>query len=168
MPSKLRRGRASRRQVGGAQAQQALVTLLRAADRARGRLAAVIEPHGITGPQYNVLRILRGAQADGLPTLSIAERLIERAPGITRMLDRLERQDLVVRERRMDDRRCVHCRLTTRGLALLRRLDEPVSRANQDVFAEFSADDVTHLAKMLERVARTDPTDDIAGAAHED
>jgi hypothetical protein len=56
------------------------------------RLAGVVEPHGVTLQQYNVLRILRGAGEGGLPTLEIAQRMIEHAPGITRLLDRLERK----------------------------------------------------------------------------
>ena len=70
-------------------ADEAVVTLLRTADRLRTALSSVVEPHGITLQQYNVLRILRGAGTDGLPTLEIAERMIGQAPGITRLLDRI-------------------------------------------------------------------------------
>ena len=63
---------------------------MRAADLVRRRVTCVLEPHDITGQQYNVLRILRGAGAEGLPTLEIAQRMIEQTPGITRLIDRLE------------------------------------------------------------------------------
>src|SRR5437588_284781 len=80
-------------------AQEAAVTLLRTAEIVNRHLDSVIAHSGITGQQYNVLRILRGAGAEGLPTLEIASRMIEQAPGITRLLDRLETKKLVERRR---------------------------------------------------------------------
>ena len=77
-------------------AEEAAVTLMRTADVLRRFIGTVIEPHGITSQQYNVLRILRGAGERGLPTLEIAERMIESTPGITRLIDRLETKKLVV------------------------------------------------------------------------
>src|SRR6202165_2131340 len=92
--------------------QQATLGLLRTADAVKRSLAQVIEPYGITPQQYNVLRILRGAGEEGLPTLSIGERMIEQTPGVTRLLDRLEAKGLVARCRGESDRRQVFCRLT--------------------------------------------------------
>ena len=107
-------------------AQEATLALLRTTDLVRRRLAAVIEPHGVTLQQYNVLRIRRGAGADGLQTLEIAHRMVEQAPGITRLLDRLEAKRLVRREPPVGDRRFVICRIVEvvlhskeRGLELL-------------------------------------------------
>src|SRR5437763_14199482 len=74
--------------------QEATLGLLRTAEAMKRSLAQVIEPHGITPQQYNVLRILRGAGSDGLPTPSIGERMIEQTPGGTRLVDRLERTRL--------------------------------------------------------------------------
>ena len=71
-------------------AGEAVVTLLRTADRLRTFLEATLQPHGVTLQQYNVLRILRGAGDEGLPTLEVADRMIEQTPGVTRLLDRLE------------------------------------------------------------------------------
>jgi MarR family transcriptional regulator, organic hydroperoxide resistance regulator len=122
------------------------------ADRVRVFVESLIEPHGITGQQYNVLRILRGAEPDGLPTLTIADRMIERAPGITRMIDRLEAKGLVARDRRGADRRCVHCRITARGLELLRSLDRPVDAAERAAFAALNEKELTQLTALLERV----------------
>ncbi len=104
-------------------AQEALVALFRTTDLLRRELARVLEPAGITPQQYNVLRILRGAGEAGLPTLEIVTRMIEQAPGITRLLDRLERKTLVQRERCPEDRRRVTCRIAPAGLELLARLD---------------------------------------------
>src|SRR5713226_820902 len=110
-------------------AQEAVVGLLRTTDRVRRTLAGVVEPQGVTLQQYNVLRILRGARPSGLPTLEIAARMVEHAPGITRLLDRLEAKTLVRRQRRDDDRRQVMCRITPAGLRLLAGLDPGLQRA---------------------------------------
>ncbi|MGH2690413.1 MAG: MarR family winged helix-turn-helix transcriptional regulator, partial [Actinomycetota bacterium] len=68
----------------------AVLGIIRAADVLRRRGAVLFAPYGLTLQQYNVLRILRGARPDGLCTLTIADRMIEQAPGITRLIDRLE------------------------------------------------------------------------------
>src|SRR5918912_1912123 len=99
-------------------ARSAYATLLSAADRVRTSFDTVCSRFDITAQQYNVLRILRGAEPEGLPTLIIAERMIERTPGITRMVDRLAAKGLVAREVRPHDRRCVFCRITRKGLKL--------------------------------------------------
>ena len=130
---------------------RAIVSLWGSADRVRAFLASVLEPHGVTVQQYNVLRILRGADPEGLPTLAVAERLIERAPGITRMIDRLESKGLVAR-RRGDDRRCVHCTITPAGLALLAQLDRLVDRADRDAFAGLRPAELKRLVALLERL----------------
>jgi DNA-binding MarR family transcriptional regulator len=142
----------SRRSQAGSEVPEVLVALYRAANMVQAFLERVIHPHGITGPQYNVLRILRGAGPNGLPTLTIVERMIERAPGITRMIDRLERKGLVERERGTDDRRCVHCRITRAGLDLLKRMDRPVEQADRDAFAGLSSREMEQLAKLLQRI----------------
>lgn len=125
---------------------------MRASDALRRRLTEVVAPHGITMQQYNVLRILRGAGADGLPTLAVGERMIERTPGVTRLLDRLEADGLVARHRCDQDRRRVFARITERGLALLGRIDDPLASAEDSVFEGFEADELRGLIRELERV----------------
>jgi DNA-binding MarR family transcriptional regulator len=132
--------------------QEAAVTLLRTADVLRRHLDAAIERQGITGQQYNVLRILRGAGTDGLPTLEIAARMIEQTPGITRLIDRLETKKLVERQRRTDDRRCVYCRITATGLTLLALLDEPVRTAADHAFHAVNKLELAQLVTSLDRL----------------
>ena len=132
--------------------QAALVALMRTSDVIRRELAAVIEPHGITLQQYNVLRILRGAGEAGLPTLEIAHRMIEEAPGITRLLDRLEDKGLVARERCRADRRQVLCHLRSAGLELLAGLDEPVGQADARLLGRLSTQDQQTLLAFLDRI----------------
>src|SRR5438552_15279247 len=117
-------------------AQEAAVTLLRTAEIVNRHLDSVIAHSGITGQQYNVLRILRGAGAEGLPTLEIASRMIEQAPGITRLLDRLEAKEMVRRERCAHDRRQVLVWITDRGRKLLATLDEPIAQTDHAIVGE--------------------------------
>jgi DNA-binding MarR family transcriptional regulator len=126
--------------------------LLRTADAIKRSLAHVVEPHGITPQQYNVLRILRGAGSDGLPTLTIGERMVEQTPGVTRLIDRLERKGLVVRTPCPKDRRRVFCQITTKGLELLQELDEPVNRWDVQTVSILPPSDVDSLIKLLDRV----------------
>ena len=126
--------------------------MLSTADKVRTFFETVCAPFDITGQQYNVLRILRGAEPDGLPTLTIAERMIERTPGITRMIDRLEAKGLVAREVRPHDRRCVYCRITQKGLSLLKLLDEPVEEANRVAFRGLGAAELGQLVTLLAKV----------------
>jgi DNA-binding MarR family transcriptional regulator len=132
-------------------AQEAMVALLRTADVVNRLVDSVIERHGITGQQYNVLRILRGVGDKGLPTLEIAERMIEQTPGITRLIDRLEAKKLVTRERCATDRRQVFCRISAAGLALLVKLDEPVRAAGDEALHQLSKKDIAQLLELLDR-----------------
>jgi DNA-binding MarR family transcriptional regulator len=135
-------------------AQEATVAILRTADVVRRRLAEAVEPHGVTLQQYNVLRILRGAHPDPLPTLEIGERLIERMPGITRLLDRLEEKGLVRRERYSEDRRLVHCWITKAGLDLLSEMDGEVDEADDDAVRPLAPRELKLLIELLARVRR--------------
>ncbi len=135
-------------------AQEALLGLFRTADAVGRVVAAAIEPYGITAQQFNVLRILRGAMPDPLPTLDIGERMIEQTPGITRLLDRLEAKGLVSRSRCATDRRQVHCRITPAGLKLLDVLDEPVRQAGTAVMRPIGAAGQKHLVALLDHVRR--------------
>ena len=134
--------------------QEAAVSLMRTADLVRRSVAAVVEPHGITPQQYNVLRILRGAGERGLPTLEISERMIEQTPGITRLVDRLQSKKLVVRRRCTTDRRQVFCRITESGLALLAGLEKPLRDAEDAALAKLSSKELGQLVMLLDK-ART-------------
>jgi DNA-binding MarR family transcriptional regulator len=134
--------------------QEATVALLRTADLVRKSVAAVTERYGLTPQQFNVLRILRGAGADGLPTLDIAARMIEEAPGITRLLDRLEAKNFVSRIRCERDRRQVFCRITDAGRSVLAALDEPLRESEDASLATLSERQLAQLIALLEK-ART-------------
>lgn len=129
--------------------QEASLSLLRSADALRRLYAVVMEPFGITFQQYNVLRILRGAGEAGLPTTEIAERMIERSPGLTRLIDRLEAKGWVERARTKEDRRQVICTITGKGQQLIGDVEGPVRAAEQAAMARF---DETGIDKFIENL----------------
>lgn len=131
---------------------EAYLALLRTADEARRLLSDFLENQGITLQQYNVLRILRGAGTEGLPTLTVADRLIERTPGVTRLVDRMEEKGWISRERCTVDRRRVWCRITPEGLALLERLDAPVRRVDDTLAHALDDAELSELVELLARV----------------
>jgi DNA-binding MarR family transcriptional regulator len=132
--------------------QEAVVALLKTSDDLRRATEALLAPYGITLQQYNVLRILRGAGDDGLPTLEIGERMIEQAPGVTRLLDRLEAKKLVRRERCPEDRRQVTCRISDTGLSLLARLDKVGIAGDDTLLRPLSLADQQALVRLLDRI----------------
>jgi len=139
-------------------AHEATVGLLRTADLLRQAVAEVVEPLGLTPQQYNVLRILRGAGDAGLPTLEIADRMLERAPGITRLLDRLEHKKLVRRERCAKDRRQVLCFPTTKALVILAELDPAIEALETRSMATLHEDDQQRLIDALDAVRAAHPS----------
>jgi DNA-binding MarR family transcriptional regulator len=130
-----------------------VIALLRTADVVRRHFTGIVEPHGITLQQFNVLRILRGAGESGLPTLEIVERMIEETPGITRLLDRLEAKHLVRRERCSADRRQVLCWITEEGREVLEALDGPIEEADRAVVAGLRKPDLATLVLYLDTLS---------------
>jgi DNA-binding MarR family transcriptional regulator len=124
------------------------------------RTAALLERHynqivtkrGITIQQYNVLRILRGAGARGMPTLVIRDRMIHEAPGITRLIDRLEQSGFVRRERQEADRRQVVCYITPDGAEMLSMLDAEVAAADNAAVSMLDPEERAELTRLLDAV----------------
>ena len=133
-------------------AQEGVVSVMRTADLLRRGMAALVEPLGITVQQFNVLRILRGGGPDGLPTLEVGARMVEEAPGITRLLDRLERKGLVRRQRCPKDRRQHLCWITPQGLDLLASLDEPVVTRSREMLKGLNRGEQAALVRLLDRL----------------
>ena len=129
-------------------AQEAMVSLLVAAGHVSRALEDVCAEHGITHDQYNVLRILRGAHPAGHPRYAIAERLMDRAPDVTRLLDRLERAGLVERYRSDEDRRLSISRVTDRGLRVLKSIDPAVLAVHERFGAGMNDAELAELARL--------------------
>ncbi len=131
---------------------EAILGLLRTSEIVRNFMIDEIGLEGITLPQYNVLRILRGAGPDGLPTLEVADRLVERTPGVTRMITRLVAKDLVARKRCSEDRRVVYCKITLAGLGLLKKYDRRVRDADKAVVSMLSKNEIKQLIGLLDHI----------------
>jgi len=134
---------------------RAFIGLQKAADALGQQAEQLLKSNGLTGAQYNVLRILRGAEPDGLACSDVGDRMISHDPDMTRLLDRMEKHSLITRQRQKDDRRVVKTRITPTGLDLLRRLDRPVRELHKSQFRDIPAARLRALIELLgEIVAR--------------
>ena len=138
--------------------QEAMLNVLRTSDLFQNRFGRLFREFGLTSSQYNVLRTLRGA-GEPLPSLEIADRLIQVVPAITGLIDRLEKQGLVTRERCTQDRRVVYVAITPAALDLLNQLDEPVSQLHHTLAGHLSRTELKELSQLLEKM-RSSMNDD--------
>ena len=136
-------------------AEEAYLNLLRTAAVLSARFEGVFKPTGLSEPQYNVLRILRGVGGCGLPTTEIGARMIARVPDVTRLVDRLEAAGLAERCRIAGDRRVVQVKITRKGLQTLAGLDEPLTRLNRELFRHMSRPELGEMSRLLEKARQT-------------
>jgi DNA-binding MarR family transcriptional regulator len=137
----------------GSPEEVAFLDLLRTTDMLSRGMAGILKRESVSPTQYNVLRILRGSP-DGLGCGEIASRMITRDPDVTRLLDRLEKRELISRCRETEDRRTVMVRITAAGLKLLARLDEPVQAAHRRQLGHLGRERLRALAELL-RISRS-------------
>jgi DNA-binding MarR family transcriptional regulator len=129
--------------------EAAFLDLVRTTEALSRPLLQLLKTEDLSSPQYNVLRILRGS-VDGLTCGDIAIRMITRDPDITRLLDRLEKRNLIARNRDDKDRRVVLTRITAEGLELLARLDQPVRDTHRRLLGHLGPSRLRELAEILE------------------
>jgi len=146
-------------------AAEALVALLRTADLAGDVVRRELAAAGLSLPQYNVLRILRGAGRTGLRTYDVIPRMVSRAPNITRLVDKLEQKGLLTRTRSRADRRAVRLRITPAGLALVGQLDGPVEAADAQAMRGLTPAEQRLLVDLLDRLRH--PLEDECGRGRE-
>jgi DNA-binding MarR family transcriptional regulator len=132
--------------------QEAYLALLRTADALQSKVEDWLKEFGLTGTQYNALRILRGAGAQGLPCREIGDRMLTRDPDITRLLDRLEERGLVKRARANRDRRVIYGKISAAGLKLLRQIDGPLEAKGREMLKHVSQGKLERLIELLELV----------------
>lgn len=135
-------------------AQEVYLGLWRTYDRLRAYEDELFARFELTAQQYNVLRLLRAARPESVPTLSLTERLVSRAPDVTRMIDRLEERRLVVRERSAGDRRVVRVGITDAGLALLAEIAGPLTECHAKQLGHLSSADLKKLSQLLAEARR--------------
>ena len=131
--------------------ERVFVSLVRTADALSRAGEALLKPYSLSGTQYNILRILRGAGDKGLACREVGCRLISRDPDITRLLDRMESRGLIVRAREAQDRRVVKTRITAEGLRLLAELDKPVQETHRRQLGHLPARELQQLLDLLDR-----------------
>lgn len=133
-------------------AQEAGIAIARTADVLARRYDDALAPYGITSQQYNVLRILRGARGKPLRMLDVRERMIQRTPGITRLVDKLEEKGLVARKRCATDRRVIYCTITPPGLDLLAATDALIDALDARVGEGLEEAELRMLIDLLGRI----------------
>lgn len=136
-------------------AQEAMLNVMVTSSWLLGVLSEAMAPYGVTPAQYNVLRILRGSHPKRLTCSDIGARLLDRTPDVTRLLNRLQRSGLIHRARAEHDRRVVQVGITEQGLALLNKMDDPITGVHQNLGRHLSPDEYVTLNDLLERL-RTD------------
>jgi DNA-binding MarR family transcriptional regulator len=132
--------------------EEATLNIVRTADVLMQVLMDVLKPLALSGTQYNVLRILRGAGERGASCKEIGNRMVTRDPDITRLMDRLEKRGLLTRDRGKEDRRVVTHRLTRAGLELVNQLDRPVESAHRKALRHVKPERLRELIGLLEEV----------------
>ncbi len=131
--------------------EEALLTLMRSADFLHRAFQQRLKPFGLTNAQYNVLRILRGAQPRGLTCSAVGRMMITPEPDITRLLARLKTQKLVRQQRDRHDRRVVWTHITAHALHVLENLDSIVDQAPRELLRELTCSEVEELTRLLRK-----------------
>ncbi|MEO7521793.1 MAG: MarR family transcriptional regulator [Gemmatimonas sp.] len=137
-------------------AEEAHLNISRTESLLQAGVDAVLKPYGISGTQYNVLRILRGSHPQGLCRNEIRDRLINRMPDVSRLLDRMEEAGLVTRQRGEEDRRLVSTQLTRMGRDLVDSLDTPILEAHQQQLGHLGEANLRTLIKLLTLARQSD------------
>lgn len=146
--------------------EEAMLNLMRSADSLHRALQQRIKPSGLTMTQYNVLRILRAAPADGLTCSAIGRMMISPEPDITRLLARLKTQKLLRQQRDRHDRRIVRTHITPLGAQTLAKLDGVVEEAPQALMRELTHEELRELTRLVKKVRCGEETSESQGSAN--
>ena len=131
---------------------KAVIALMRAADRARREMVRALAPFEITLQQFNVLVILRTAKSDGLPTLDVAEQLVEQTPGITRLMNTLVGKRYIRRRRSKQDQRQQLCSLTNSGRQLIDEVLPAIHASQASIVGPLNQEDLARFFELLSRI----------------
>lgn len=128
--------------------QEAMLAIMRTSDLLENRMARLLRENGLTLSQYNVLRILRG-EGKPMPCLEVAQRMIQVAPAITRVVDQLLREKLIIKTQSSEDRRVFTIELNAKSARLLLSLDQPVLDLHESLFQGVKKSDQKTLIEIL-------------------
>lgn len=131
---------------------EALLNLFLANNFIKKKMDDVCAKFGITSAQYNVLRILRGVYPEGYPRCEIIPRMIDQAPDVTRIIDNLEKQELILRENSTEDRRLSIAKITKKGRSLLNEMDNEVTSLNNCLSECLSDAEISRLSEICEKI----------------
>ncbi|HEX4608008.1 MAG TPA: MarR family transcriptional regulator [Urbifossiella sp.] len=140
--------------------QEAFLNLWRTYDRLRALEDNLFAGFDLTPQQYNLLRLLKADRPDPVPTLTLAERLVSRAPDITRMLDKLEARGLIARARKPEDRRSVLVAVTDAGLDLLTKIAGPLRDCHARQLGHLAPTELSRLTELLQAARAPHETTD--------
>lgn len=118
----------------------------------RDRFEKISVPFGITASQYNVLRILKGIHPEGHPRCEVIKRMVDRAPDITRLIDRLEKQGLVKRDRINEDRRKSITVITEKGLKLVSDIQPFIDKEHRELTKGLNDAECAELSRLIEKM----------------
>lgn len=118
----------------------------------KNRFEKILAPFAITGTQYNVLRILKGVSPEGHPRCEIMQRMMDRAPDITRLIDRLEKQGLVLRDRTNEDRRMSITKITEKGLKLINEVQPLIEKEHKEITKNLTETECKELSVLIEKL----------------
>ena len=136
--------------------QEVFIAILRTADHLDLRLTELLEPFNLSPTQFNALRILRGAGEQGLACSEVGERMINHDPDITRLMDRLEKRGLVQRRRDQKDRRVILARITSDGLDLLEKIDQPLEEFHRRMMKKMDEKKLKSLLRLLQETCNAE------------
>jgi DNA-binding MarR family transcriptional regulator len=138
--------------------QEVVLDLLVAANYLHSELEKICGGFKITLAQFNVLRILKGAHPDGYPRGEIIRRMVEPAPDVTRLIDRLIKEGLVERFNIEADRRLSLARITKKGIVLLNRINPEIDKFLLDYPSVLTKSEKEILSSLLEKLYAKDVT----------
>lgn len=132
-------------------AHRVFIDLVRTQSQKMREVNALLSKHNLTAPQYNALRILRGAGDDGLPCRKISDRMLTQVSDVTRIVDRLVTEGHATREQSTEDRRVVLIRISGKGLGLLAEVDSPILELHAAQFANLTKSELKEFGRLLRK-----------------
>lgn len=130
--------------------EEAVLNVMRTSDCLHRTFQRRTRDWGVTSTQYNVLRILRGAQPHGLTCSAIGDRMITAVPDITRLLARMKALKLIKQQRDKRDRRVVWTQISAAGLELLGKMDDEINRMPHELLGHLSQQELAEFIRLLE------------------
>ena len=128
--------------------QETTLNLVRTYSKLSGEFSQLFKKYGISDSKYNALRILQG-EGRPMQVYQIADRMLNPQTDVTRLMERLENDGFITRERCEQDRRVVWVTLTSQGKAILKKLEKPVADLHETHFHSLSQQELEMLNQLL-------------------